>query len=882
MTDADVPVVTCSVVEDAWPALESVFSELLKPGSQVFLGASFVELHRKVYRVCASGSFVGVDPNDISPPEELYLKLCSLFVTHTRALAELLSKTRPCQVERSHVAWVQQRSEVLPNPTQRPVQQRKTELVFLGGLDSSDISSSKLVQIFASFWSAYLQALEGAARVFSYLDRTWVDQASLSPEDGKSIRRIPDMAIIAWSEEIFHSRGGLIGQTIALGLLKAIDVDRKLRQCVGFPDEDLQEDELVDAQTIRNVLHCIMMISDAYNGRSLSNYSSTFPGHSSAKVVAFREGTPPDFFRAVFFNRYLEATSKFFQRESIVLLDRFTIREYVKIVVEDVIPAEMNAASRYLGENFLPSLREVLEQRLVNDHVLHLTSETSSMLENNDIEDLHRLFLVLSPVEGALKHVHEKFRTYVEDMGADAVRLADATSIDAERVMTFVGKGWNTLHRFRETVELAFDNDPGFLFALDNGCTRFLNLTPHSAKILAQFCHCCLDCFEMKDNNLLQEWIAEKDDDAASNIGTTVGLCLDRASKLFRYVEAKDIFQAYYVTGLSERLVLGTTVGLSFEIELLNHLRSMCGTEYTSRIQRMLNDIASSEEENRSFSAALACPTSSNVPIHHQNWTISGIDFSSMILSANAWPFGAEGPDYGCFKFPESLSDDIPLAMKEFSDYYVLKHEARMLEWFFPYFQITIDEHLAKERPVTLVANLYQAAVLLLFNIKNCWPLSEMVQHSKLTQDELGPHLDFLTEMGFLCRTQTSLEDLYEISDRDRSRASEILFHGKLLLAAAYWRKVRLESERNGWQVEDVTRRSVADDRRAQLQAALVRILKSQREMSHTGLVEAVIRSVTRWFRPSPKDIELALDTLIEREYIARSPNNRHYYFYIA
>jgi cullin 3 len=67
------------------------------------------------------------------------------------------------------------------------------------------------------------------------------------------------------------------------------------------------------------------------------------------------------------------------------------------------------------------------------------------------------------------------------------------------------------------------------------------------------------------------------------------------------------------------------------------------------------------------------------------------------------------------------------------------------------------------------------------------------------------------------------------------------------------------------------TRVKVDDDRKHEIEAAIVRIMKARKKMQHNLLVTEVTNQLKSRFLPSPVVIKKRIESLIEREYLARS-----------
>ena len=64
---------------------------------------------------------------------------------------------------------------------------------------------------------------------------------------------------------------------------------------------------------------------------------------------------------------------------------------------------------------------------------------------------------------------------------------------------------------------------------------------------------------------------------------------------LFKYIEDKDVFQTFYTTKLSKRLIHGVSASDESEASMISKLKEACGFEYTNKLQRMFTGMFSDE-----------------------------------------------------------------------------------------------------------------------------------------------------------------------------------------------------------------------------------------------------------------------------------------------
>merc|ERR1712165_656660 len=76
--------------------------------------------------------------------------------------------------------------------------------------------------------------------------------------------------------------------------------------------------------------------------------------------------------------------------------------------------------------------------------------------------------------------------------------------------------------------------------------------------------------------------------------------------------------------------------------------------------------------------------------------------------------------------------------------------------------------------------------------------------------------------------------------------------------------------------------KKVDEDRKHEIEACIVRIMKSRKQLQHNQLVTEVVEQLNKRFQPSPLIIKKRIEGLIEREYMKRSDHDRKLYIYLA
>lgn len=227
----------------------------------------------------------------------------------------------------------------------------------------------------------------------------------------------------------------------------------------------------------------------------------------------------------------------------------------------------------------------------------------------------------------------------------------------------------------------------GFVAALDKACGKFINnnyqtryaaSSSKSPELLARYC----DTLLKKSNRNPEE--AEVED------------ALNQVMIVFKYVEDKDVFQRFYCKMLAKRLVSHMSASDDAEASMLTKLKAACGFEYTSKLQRMFQDITVSKELNDVFKRHL-----------EENEDSLGMDFSIQVLSSGSWPFHQTLE----FTLPHALER----SLQRFTTFYSNQHSGRKLTWLYHMSKGELNANCFAKKYI-LQASTFQMGVLLLFN----------------------------------------------------------------------------------------------------------------------------------------------------------------------
>ncbi|KAL5961069.1 Cullin-2 [Taenia solium] len=350
---------------------------------------------------------------------------------------------------------------------------------------------------------------------------------------------------------------------------------------------------------------------------------------------------------------------------------------------------------------------------------------------------------------------------------------------------------------------------------------------------------------------------------------------------LFKYIEEKDVFKQYYQRSLCFRLLFNPSTLLELEESTITKLNTVCGYEFTSKFHRMYSDIQLAEGMNNNFRTYLREKDLSFPFSHH--------------CHVSAWPINTKNSMV--FTLPQELSD----FLKQFEAFYSTAYTGRNLCWVLS--SCTAEVRLLyADRPYSLVMTALHAATMMLFETHDVDQMTLSALRAGLLGDagaaavaaaEAGGHdaqppsedivkkaVAPLIEAGFLrllssdgLHPTTVFED-DAIVALNRSFTSR---HTKLKFIYSPQTLLNTAAE----EVEQVEK-EVDEDRRFFTQAAIVRIMKGLKTCQHTELVKGVIALSKGRFQPHISLIKRCIETLIEKGYIERNPNDPDQYNYMA
>jgi cullin 3 len=351
-----------------------------------------------------------------------------------------------------------------------------------------------------------------------------------------------------------------------------------------------------------------------------------------------------------------------------------------------------------------------------------------------------------------------------------------------------------------------------------------------------------------------------------------IDIVLDKSMVLFRYLQEKDVFERYYKQHLAKRLLLNKSLSDDSEKNMITKLKQECGCQFTSKLEGMFKDMSISNSMMDEFKTHLQ---------NSEQQTSGGVDLFCRVLTTGFWPTQTALPKV-------NLPTSAQHAFDTFKRFYLSKHSGRQLTlqpslgsadlnaiFYGKPLKNDSEEHQleasasssTQKRKHILQVSTYQMIVLVLFGSKDKWTYEEIKNETEIPEKDLVRTIQSLAMAKPTQRILTKEPRAREILPSDMFCVNDG-FTSKLIRV-----KINTVSSKSGESDPErqETRVKVDDDRKHEIEAAIVRIMKARKKMQHNLLVTEVTNQLKARFLPSPVIIKKRIESLIEREYLARS-----------
>jgi len=792
-----------------------------------------------------------------------------------------------------------------------------------GGIDSA-----VFLNTVDDVWRDHIDQLQTIRNIFLYLDRSYA---------------LPNTNAHHKSFATMGGMGGSIGNNSATHH----SADNLLERGGATPSSSVKQiwlvgNELFRAQmdltpgvldrVIAGLLAVIEQYRRGYTIHSSNNSSSSSSSNSAHASNATSDGwsiigrmtsmlvTLDKYYQ--FEYAFLKDSERFFEQEGRLLINELQTAHFLLLVEKRVKEAAMLSA-QLLDDGTRKPLLETVEQCLLVPHLNPLIEKENgfkSLMEDDKIDDLKRMFLLFGRVKQETK-LHQAWSIYCRQKGELIVGNVENQKNFVEEVLALQSKLERMLSR-------AFFSHEGFRSGLRSSFEHFLNTRTIPKQLSATTTTITITAGSSSSSNTMPSSrtvaAAVTEFNAASLIAKYVdkklrgekGVSeqevenqLDQMMSLFRFLQEKDIFEAFYKKYLAKRLLLGKSASYELERGMLSRLKTECGSNYTSKLEGMFQDIELSRECQAAFNAhyraqshasvlnapltpsatvvaptaltATAAGSSTPSPSAIASATASnggggaaggggsgggGVEMQVQVLTTGYWPATAHTPNL-------LLPAELTTLMHEFEHFYSGKYQGRRLNWAHSLERCVLTARFPKGKK-DLEVSLFQALVLKCFNRADRLSFLEIRDATGLDTEELKRTLQSVACGMLGTRVLTKDPKGKDVNDTDHFWFNSD-FTNKFFRIKINTIQLKETSE----EVEK-TNEEVFRDREYQVDAAIVRTMKARKRLSHAQLISELL--VQLRFPAQTSDLKKRIASLIERDYLERDSNDSSVYNYLA
>ncbi|KAM3612940.1 uncharacterized protein V6R79_017567 [Siganus canaliculatus] len=529
-----------------------------------------------------------------------------------------------------------------------------------------------------------------------------------------------------------------------------------------------------------------------------------------------------------FEQRFLEETNRLYAAEGQRLMQEREVPEYLHHVNKR-LEEEADRVITYLDQSTQKPLIATVEKQLLGEHLTAtLQKGLTHLLDENRIQDLSLLYQLFSRVRGGVQVLLQHWIEYIKAFGSTIV-------INPEKDKTMVQELLDFKDKVDHIIDICFMKNEKFVNAMKEAFETFINKRPNKpAELIAKHV-----------DSKLRAGNKEATDEELEKM-------LDKIMIIFRFIYGKDVFEAFYKKDLAKRLLVGKSASVDAEKSMLSKLKHECGAAFTSKLEGMFKDMELSKDIMVQFKQYMQCQ---NIP--------GNIELTVNILTMGYWPTYVP--------MEVHLPPEMVRLQEIFKTFYLGKHSGRKLQW-----QSTLGHCVLKaefkEGKKELQVSLFQTLVLLMFNEGEEFTLEEIKLATGIEDSELRRTLQSLA-CG-KARVLTKIPKSKDVEDGDKFSCNDDFKHKLFRI------KINQIQMKETVEEQASTTERVFQDRQYQIDAAIVRIMKMRKTLSHNLLMSEVYNQLK--FPVKPADLKKRIESLIDRDYMERDKENSNQYNYVA
>ena len=609
---------------------------------------------------------------------------------------------------------------------------------------------------------------------------------------------------------------------------------------------------------------------------------------------SFAEEESSKLYLTSFEPKFLQASREFYNTEGQTLLVEADATTFCTRARKR-LSEEQERCQQTMSQITDQKIKAVVEKELISAHIRDVINMegtgVQNMLDNDKIQDLANVYELISrvdPRKGALRDVVKK---RVIELGTEVNKNANvigesapapksgpksaqkptgegkgiqqekALSQQTQAAIVWVEQILELKAKFDKHWIEAFQKDIVLEKALEISFQDFINVNERSPEYLSLF---------------LDEYLKRGGKDKSE---AEVDAILDNGILLLQYLANKDTFETYYKRHMAKRLLLKKSVSREMERQMLSKMKMKIGNQFTQKLEGLIRDTETSDDLNlryKEYVSKLGDPDPKRV------------DLDCRVLTTTIWPFESlSKPDdeetrNDC-KYPAPLER----VRQRYQKFYLDKHTGRKLTWLPNMGDADVRATFTtggKTRRYEINVSTYGMVILMLFNDL---PSGDSLTFEQVSAETNIPTPDLVRNLQSLSLVSKWRVLRKEPMSKDIKPTDKFLFNEDF--TSQFLKiKVNVVAGGGGNRIENQDERRKTQERTERergivIEAAIVRIMKSRKSLSHSQLMTETLAQISSRFQPDVNMIKKKIEALIEKEYLERGPDpGKPTYTYLA
>lgn len=775
-------------------------------------------------------------------------------------------------------------------------------------------------------WDEHLQSMKFISDVLMYLNRVYV-------KEHKKLL-IYDLGIQLFKDNIVKYEDNELGSKLIEIVVEEITKNRK---------GEVITTKMYITKII-NMLELLLETSNSGNDLQYGEnyYQRYFEPTFLAGSETFFYNLSQEFINNVLGTKYLHDAHRFIKEEEnrinfylpsstypriIDLMNNILIKDKIDRIL--CLPFEQQGLSYWLQ----PVLSNILDQNL------------SSNREKHHFAELKILYELLGRIDPDYELFRTRLKDLVVSQGSTLPSLVkesislkdDSTSKKSNANSTAFASTWiNSIleyqNQFSMIIKESFSGDVALEQCITMGMREFINgaqNAPGGSKksntssgnsapeLLSIYMDFRIKQLTKNPGSSSKNIPTENDNDMnGSSIDQTDDL-INKSVAFLRFIKDKDAFEAHYANHFAKRFLnfknsqAGNSasngkLGVDLEELIISKLGEEMGTTSLDKVIKMDKDIKLSRDLTKDWRSYV-----------NQNHKKSLIELDLKVCNVSDWPKSMT-KDYKKFARDDTNNEigfiwsrQLRSTIKEFEEFWFTnkRNDNKSLFWC-PKFGSMDLRITYPTKTYDISMSTYAGIIMLLFapqstdadgnevlafdemrelaydEIRELTGIPEADLKRQLQSIAVAPRLRLLVKIPMTKEVNNS--DVFKLNEKFKSPSTKV----KVLTVSAS------SSASSGTKVSstnDTTlaktvqeeefeelQSSILEGRKIEVNAAIVRIMKSRRTINHNDLISELVKQLHNRFQTLTILIKQRIEDLIEKEYLKRDDNDKSIYHYVA